>query len=210
MVTQTPDDPVDTDTQGIAILGKQSTDNTLQLISSDLPLNPLNISMGKISGYNVISKFGKNPDIDLADGFEDIFAAGQNLTFMTSAKIASVTSTSTADTLTGTGARTLTIQGLDSSWNEVEATVNMNGTETVSTTQTFLRIYRAFVVTVGSGGVNAGDITISVDTDGTQAFILANEGQTQQAIYTIPNGKTGYFYSGFVSRADGNKMVTAQ
>jgi hypothetical protein len=105
----------------------------------------------------------------------------------------------TDDTSAGTGARTVEIEGLDSSWNVLTETVTMNGTTPVVTTGSFLRVYRARVVTAGSSGTNEGTITF---TNTTSSNIIAQIsvdnsgfGQTLMACYTIPAGKTGYLIS---------------
>ncbi len=172
-----------------------------------------------VSGYfgkewRVIDKFGQNIDIDIGQGFKDIVAwatgSNANWTPLTSAETMDVVSSSTSDdgSPVGTGAQTLTIQGLDSSYNEIEETITLDGTTTVITSNSFLRVYRAFVVKVGSGGVNAGNITISATTVGTtQGYIRQDEGQTLQSIYTIPAGYTGFFYKANITNADTSKYV---
>lgn len=69
----------------------------------------------------------------------------------------------------------------------------MDGTVNSPTTNSYLRIHRLEVITVGSGEINAGVISATADTDGTvTAEIAIGDGQTQMAIYTIPRGFTGY------------------
>jgi len=82
----------------------------------------------------------------------------------------------------------------------------MNGTSAVTTTGSFLRIFRARVVTAGSSGRNEGTITIrDQDTSTTRALITNGatdgNGQTLMAVYTIPAGKTGYIININVSSA---------
>jgi hypothetical protein len=95
----------------------------------------------------------------------------------------------------GTGARTLRIQGLDSSYNFAEETVDMDGTTTVTTTQTFLRVFRMSVETAGSTGNNEGTITVTY-TGGSDvaATISQGNGQTLMALYTIPAGILVIYY----------------
>lgn len=63
----------------------------------------------------------------------------------------------------------------------------LDGTLAVETTQTFMRINRAYIITAGTGEINAGNISISVGGD-LQAYVKAAEGQTQQTNYTVPAG----------------------
>jgi hypothetical protein len=147
----------------------------------------IKVALGQVPGWESFRKFGMNDDVD--SGTEYMWPPGTARTLPTSAAAASVTG-GAADVLTsGTGAWTLTIQGLDSSLLEVEETINMNGASAVTTTQTFLRINRAFVVTAGTDETNNGAISITVGGD-LQAYIEADEGQTHQTFYTVPSNKT--------------------
>ena len=129
----------------------------------------LAVQQGKVPGYSMVNKFGYNPSIG-STAFETIWETGGLLIFQTTAQTVNVVSNDVNDDVAGTGARTLRIQGLDSSFDLVEETLDMDGTTTVTTTQTFLRVFR-----------------MSVETAGT--------GQTLMAVYTIPNGYTGYLLS---------------
>jgi hypothetical protein len=97
-----------------------------------------------------------------------------------------------ADTSTGTGARTVVVQGVDGNYNEVSATIALNGTTAVPTTQKFLRVYRAYVATAGTGGAAVGTITIRISAAGaTLAIIPLLHAQSLMAIYTVPQTVTG-------------------
>ena len=61
----------------------------------------------------------------------------------------------------------------------------MNGTTPVVSSLSFLRVNRGYVILAGTGEGNAGDITATIGAD-VQAFIEATEGQTHQAMYTVP------------------------
>jgi hypothetical protein len=126
-----------------------------------------------------------NPDVDA--GTEQIWPPGTIQVLPTSVAVASVVSDSTDDDgdPAGTGALTLTVFGLDTDYNEVEETVTLNGVGAVTTTQTFLRVHRAYVLTAGSAGTNVGNISISVGGN-LQAYIEASEGQTHITQFTVP------------------------
>lgn len=140
-----------------------------------------------------ISKFGKNPDIDTTTTPEDCWDGGGEYTgFSAAAETLSVVSTSTADDVGSTGATSVTIQGLDVNGVIQEETVAMDGQTPVITTKSFLRAYRAFVATAGTGSENAGVITATQTTSGDVMInIDATHGQTAQAVYTVPTGYTG-------------------
>ena len=63
-----------------------------------------------------------------------------------------VTSTDIVDdSETGTGARTVTVEGLDASYNQVSETLTVGGS---AGTIEFYRVFRAFVASSGSTGSN--------------------------------------------------------
>ena len=153
----------------------------------------LAVAKGDFTGYSNVSKFGINSTVG-SSNFESIWEGSNAYPWPTAAATLSVVSGSANDASGGTGARTVEIQGLDSSWNLLTETVTMNGTTPVVTTGSFLRVFRAKVVTAGSLKSNADEITMSSGGT-TLAYITYDTigmGQTLMAIYTIPNGKTGY------------------
>ena len=162
------------------------------------------VSRGNVPGASCILKFGMNEDIDTGSIPEEVWSYGGAYTFPTAAAIVRVTSTSAADTSAGTGARTITVEGLDSNYAEVSVDVTMNGLSNVDTTQTFIRVHRAFVKTAGTSEYNVGGIRIVHQGTGTPvvAEIPATYGQTEMAIYTIPAGKSGYLtsFSGSITK----------
>lgn len=164
----------------------------------------LEVARGNVPGASCILKFGMNEDIDTGSTPEEIWSYGGAYTFPDGAAVLRVNSTNAADTSTGTGARTITIQGLDGNYAEVSVDVTMNGTGNVDTTQTFIRVNRAFVKTAGSSEYNVGGIRITHQGTGTPvvAEIPATYGQTEMAIYTIPAGKSGYLtsFSGSITK----------
>ena len=156
----------------------------------------LAVAKGDFTGYSNVSKFGYNPTVG-STNYESIWEGSNAYPWMSAADQLEVLSSSANDTSAGTGARTVELQGLDSSWNVLTETVTMNGTSAVTTTGSFLRIFRARVVTGGTSLRNEGTITIrDQDTSTTRALITNGAtngmGQTLMAVYTIPAGKTGY------------------
>ena len=166
----------------------------------------LAVQQGKVPGYSMVNKFGYNPSIGSL-AFETIWETGNNYPWQSSAVTVDVVSDDTNDDVAGTGARTLRIQGLDGSYNLAEETVDMDGTTTVTTTQTFLRVFRMSVETAGSSGNNEGTITVTY-TGGSDvaATISAGNGQTLMALYTIPAGYTGYLLSMNISSGKDQEM----
>jgi hypothetical protein len=156
----------------------------------------LDVATGNIAGVSNVSKFGYNPAVGSIN-YESVWEGSNAYPWMSTDDQLEVLSSDTDDTSAGTGARTVELQGLDSSWNLLTETVTMNGTTAVTTTGSFLRIFRARVVTAGTSLRNEGDITIrDQDTSTTRALITngatSGMGQTLMAVYTVPAGKTAY------------------
>ncbi len=163
----------------------------------------LEVSKGNIAGHSKVNKFGHNP---AATAGEDVWHGGGAYAFYpTTAQTVQAASASVLDTSAGTGARTLMVYGLDSSWEEISETVTLSGTSPVVLSNQYIRMYRAVVLTAGSLETNAGAITVEVSGGDTAIYIGTGDGQTQHAIYTIPANKTAYFLKGYVGVADDDK-----
>jgi hypothetical protein len=109
----------------------------------------------------------------------------------------SVVSTSTADVFTtGTGAWSVTINYLDSSFVQHSETVQLNGTTAVNTVGTNYQYIESIVMTqVGSGQINAGTIKLQSTTGGggtTVGSIAIGDQQTWWAHHYVPAGVTCY------------------
>lgn len=166
----------------------------------------LAVQQGEVPGYSMVNKFGYNPTIG-SGSFETIWETGNNYPWQSSAVTVDVVSDNANDDVAGTGARTLKIQGLDGSYNLAEETVDMDGTTTVTTTQTFLRVFRMSVETAGTSGNNEGTITVTY-TGGSDvaATITSGNGQTLMCLYTIPANYTGYLLSMNISSGKDQEM----
>jgi len=152
----------------------------------------LTIARGLIEGMSHVNKFGRNSDVD--SGAEDLWAQGGLYVQATAASVVNFASSSALDTAAGTGARTVTITGIDGSNNEVSETITLLGTTNVPTLNSYIFISRALVTTAGSGSANAGTIAGTATGGGTPLLITIAIGinQSQLGLYLIPTGKTGY------------------
>lgn len=92
------------------------------------------------------------------------------------------------------------IQGLDGNYNVVTDTVTLTDATGNASTQSFIRVFRAYM-TNGSA-TNVGNIDIKVSTT-VVARITADKGQTLMAIYTVPAGHTAYLLKGVATCQDG-------
>lgn len=124
-----------------------------------------------------------------------------------------VSSSSGLDTSAGTGARTVRVFGLDQNWELADEVVIMTGQAEKLTDTTFIRVFRAHVVTAGTGESNAGDIYVGTGTVSTgvpatkYAKMLIGNNQTLMSVYTIPANTTGVLLNFFVSTVK-NENVT--
>jgi len=142
----------------------------------------IQVSRGLVDGHKRLFKFGHNPVIQ--DISETIWDAGGLYAYPSSAVAMTVTSGAGA---TANGVA-ITVQGLDGDYNEVSEEVTLASTGTATTTQTFLRVYRAFVS--GSQAITANTTIANGGT--TYAQINNGENQTLMALWTVPAGYTAY------------------
>jgi len=143
-----------------------------------------------------VRKFGYNASVDAKTGAdEDVIGAGATQYWAAAASIPTIVSSLATDiAVTGSGARTVGIEGLDANYNLQSETVIMNGDTPVNLAKSYIRVHRAYVRMVGATGTNDGNITIA-DGSGTMAYILAGFGQTTQASYTVPAEYRGAYLS---------------
>lgn len=105
-----------------------------------------------------------------------------------------VSSSANDDDDGGTGTRSIMVVYLDTSGAEQTEIVLTSGTTPVDTVAVDMeKIQWIHTMTVGSGGVSAGNISLR-DTSGatTYAYITAGGNQSLIGKYTVPTGKTGY------------------
>jgi hypothetical protein len=146
----------------------------------------LQVARGQILGHTPVYIFGYSAAIGstaLGPAWEGQTQSGGLYVYPSSAVQMSIVSDSTSDT----SAKSLTINGLDSSYNALSETIALNGTSAVTSVNSYLRINSVAM----SNALNTGNITIS-NGGTTYAKISAGIGATQMSIYTVPNGYTFY------------------
>lgn len=187
----------------ITYVGKDGQEHSFEELFLPGSFN-LNISRGKVPGFFVIHKFGRNPQIDTNTDPEDIWDGGGIWVAPTQARIHQIVSSSAEDGAGAlTGALTLRILALDSKYKRVQEDLTLNGQSNVSTVRAYTMIYRILILTAGSNGSNVGTITATADTDGTvTAQINPTNNQTGMAIYQIPSNMKGYMTNFYGSLAD--------
>jgi hypothetical protein len=171
------------------------------------------VAQGIVPFAKSVTVFGYNPDVDQTE--VTVWPLPSLLSYLTSASTVKISSTSASDTDAGTGARTVTIVGLDASHNEITETVTLNGTTAVTTTNSFLHFNSGYVATAGSSNSAAGDIYIGTGTvtAGIPAVVLGviklDFNSFLTGSYTIPAGYTAYLSQGLFSagQASGTTSV---
>ena len=174
----------------------------------------LQVARGQIQGHSVVTVFGYNPDVDTSE--ETVWPDGGTVPHPTVASVLKISSSDANDTSAGTGARTVFIEGLNSSYAVVSETVILNGQTAVNTTNSYLYVNSFYVVTTGSGGENAGNINAGTGTvtSGVPAvlydIIAAGYNNRTTGHYCVPAGYTGYMVEGLFSagQATGSTSVT--
>ena len=147
-----------------------------------------------------VGKFGVNRQIDPGTVPEDIWVGGGEYQYPTAAEVLNVMSDNAADDLGGTGLEIMTIVGLDANFDVQAESVTLDGTNTVQTNNEFIRVIRMFGTSWGSSGFNTGTVTVVGDVSGyTVAQMEPRIGQEEQALTTIPNGRTACLYNYRVS-----------
>jgi len=163
----------------------------------DSPHALLEIASERITEIVPVNIFGFNRTI--GTDYETIWNNGAIYSYPGSAVQMDVVSSSASDTMT------LLISGLDSNYDALAEIVTVNGTATVTTTNSFLRINSATILS----GSNVGNITIS-NGGTTYAYIEAAIGTTQACVYTVARNYSLYLFrisltSGTVN---GNQYIT--
>jgi len=120
------------------------------------------------------------------------------------------------DTANGSGARAITITGLNADGVEISETIATNGASaSAPTVQQFIRLYRVFVSASGTyatqtASSHAGEIKIENAAGGTDWATITNtdfpRAQSQVAAYSVPLHRTAFISSIKIS-SDAEKKV---
>jgi hypothetical protein len=154
----------------------------------------LEVSKGNVPGHSLHIQRGHNPDVDSANG-EDIWEAGGTLTYLTTASVMNIVSTSTSDASAGSGVRTVLVSGINASGAAASETVTMSGTTNRPTTGTYLHVNNITALTSGTAKYNVGNITAaSTQTSAVICEMDAGEGVSQNSHYRVPLNKSAYLY----------------
>jgi hypothetical protein len=142
----------------------------------------IQVADGDVPGVSYVEQTGVNLAVDVNK--ETIWDGGGIYSYLEAPDYVVVTSDSPNDVITGTGARSVKIDGLNVSGEPITETVLLGGTSI----KLFSRIHLAKVVTSGSSGVNEGiisitsvgaqvsvDVDVSTSTVKTDLIVLYND-----------------------------------
>ena len=158
------------------------------------------IAEGLLPTHNPLLKFGTRSAV-AANSYSTIWEGNTALyNYMTSAQQLKIVSSSSEDGVGGTGALTIRIQGLDGDFNEISEDVTMNGVTTVTTTGSFIRIFRGYVLTSGTALSNVGKITVRNNAATVEQLVITEgDGQTLMTLWTVPANYHAYLINGSFS-----------
>ena len=174
-------------------------------IERDLSGNQINaefyleVAKGDVKGHSVLNKFG---EADAIGTTWTVITDSKTYPTPTSAVSLEILSSSDVDSTSNAGAQQVLIQGIGADWRQQTETVSLQGTQAVDLSNTWLRVYRMYVVntnTYASTSATSHDGTITLRADGggdTWADLtrdgLFGYGQSLIGAYTVPKGKTAF------------------
>lgn len=157
----------------------------------------LQVARGQIPGHSFQHKFGAVPAMS-QNQTGTIWDVNDTLYPWSSWSSAT---TVTVDRASASDAdKEIYIEGLDANYNIVNDTVTLTNATGNASTQSFIRVYRAYVA--NGSTTNVGNVSIKVSTT-TVAQINAAKGQTLMAVYTVPAGYSAYLTKGVATCQDG-------
>lgn len=145
----------------------------------------LDVSAGRVPGHSIVFISGRNRLVPLNTEITVWEQGGMYpwSVWNTGAGTLTIVSDNAADT-----AITILLNGLDANYNLQTEVVTVNGTTTVTSTKSFIRLNSA--VNIGS---KAGVGTLIIQRNGTTVGVIVAKAQnTKMAIYTVPNGYTAF------------------
>ena len=166
------------------------TDNSLRVINQTYQQA---IAEGYIAGHTLFYKIGYSPASTAAE--TTLWNLVTQYVFPTVNIAVEAISTSGNDiATTGSGARTVHLSYLDSTYAEKTFTFNMNGVTAVTGPTDFFRVNSFHIETSGAGGKAAG--VISLRLVGAPATIYeqmpVGGTRSRNSVYTVPLGKKLY------------------
>lgn len=181
----------------------------LQTVIQAVPLVPTNppyefrnsVKRGDVQGIEYAPMAGYNPSVDDSFSILAPFATNQEINTIAAASLLALASDNANDTSAGTGLQSLMISGLDAAGNEQAEILSLAGQTKVATANTYTAAHLLVGLSAGSGGENAGHITVGLDDDtftggipdNDKYLVMAIGWNTSRCAYLkVPAGKTWY------------------
>lgn len=155
-------------------------------------------ALAYLPGITRVHLYGVNGSITTTD--ETLWDESNLYAFRTAGASMTVSSASANDTSAGTGARTVSITGVNASYVVVTETATLNGTTGVALTNTYLTVTNIEVLTAGSGGSNAGILYVGTGTvtagkpATVDGLVAAGYNKSSSLIYCVPVGYSLLIY----------------
>lgn len=162
-----------------------------------LPMGMLGVAANHYDGLSHVHKFGAVPAMsqNQTGTIWDVNDTNYPWASFASAGTLSVPAVNASD-----NGKTIRILGLNASYDEIQEDVTVSSSEATATTNSFIRVFRAFV----TNGSATNVANINVQKGGTTVLrITAGKGQTLMAIYTVPAGYSAYILKGAATCQDG-------
>ena len=155
----------------------------------------LQVARGQITGHSTVFVSGTGTSVGTST--TTLWSQNTIYTYLSTAAVMQISSSSANDAAAGTGARTVAIYGLDANYNQINETVTLNGQTAVNTTNSFLRVFHLAVVTAGSGEAAAGTIyagtgTVTAGVPAVVYGVYTSGNGSTACIWTVPAGYTAY------------------
>ena len=154
-----------------------------------LPRYEIDIAKGIVPDRVPVRRFGHNLACGATE--ETIWEGSTLYAYLTAAERLKISSSVPAtDIPASTGAWTVFVKGLDAGYRVITETVTLENPGPVTTIQSFLRVFMARVMSAGTGGRNAGIISVNDNANAvTLAHMPVGENQSHVAIWTVPRGQ---------------------
>jgi len=181
------------------IIGDQDDIELIRIVND----HTLDLARGVVRDKMSFIFIGRNPNVTSSD--QDVWTNGGDYNFLAGATILEIASNNIEDGITGLGARTVVIEGVDAGVNLITETISLVGNGiSIGTTNSFLRVTKAFVDDAGTyRGSNFNDLNIQVSGSGPILGVINGGfgtintasygiGETQLGLSVVPAGKTLY------------------
>ncbi len=173
----------------------------------------IEVTKGNVPGHSIVYKFGKG------EVGTSLVPICNSLTYQTptTAQALEFVSSDANDTAAGSGAREITLIGLDANWNEVTQTLATNGLTAVDLTTDLVRLYRWYVSESGTyatqtAGSHVGILTVRADSAGATWSTIGVTpfpiGQSEIGAFSVPIGYRAYVFIQEL-QVDSTKVVDA-